>query len=133
MIEIAYDQNNHLKITPQGHNVLTGKQQVTLAQFIFERTENTKITPKTPQANRQADTALMSRLKALRKDIAKIQGIAPYMVFSDKTLHEIAIHKPTDKESFAMIHGIGEYKTERYWEHFTRQVRLWQQNKLKGL
>ncbi len=133
LIEIAYDQSNHLKITPQGKKVLAGQLQVVLAKFLFDRPE-TATRPKPAQMPKKAaDATLVSRLKALRKDIAKIQGIAPYMVFSDKTLQEIAINQPTDKASFANIHGVGEYKTERYWEHFTHVIRQWQQNKLKGL
>lgn len=132
LIEVAYDQSNHLIITQQGHRVLAGQSTVTLAKFLFDKPTPTK-PDQAPTGKTKADTALVSRLKALRKDIAKIQGIAPYMVFSDKTIQEIAIHQPTDKSSFAEIHGIGEYKTERYWEHFTRLIRHWRQNNIQGL
>lgn len=134
LIEIAYDQNNHLKITPQGRKVLAGQSTVVLAKFLFDSPKPKATKPQVGTATKSTpDALLVSRLKTLRKDIAKIQGIAPYMVFSDKTLQEIAIHKPIDKESFAQIHGVGEYKTERYWEHFTRLIRQWQQNNITGL
>lgn len=132
LIEIAYDQNNHLTITNQGRKVLSGQSNVTLAKFLFDNKPTPK-QKKAPSTKANADASLVSRLKALRKDIAKIQGIAPYMVFSDKTLQEIAIHQPTDKSTFAEIYGVGEYKTERYWEHFTRLIRLWKQNNIQGL
>jgi ATP-dependent DNA helicase RecQ len=49
--------------------------------------------------------------------------VPAYIIFSDKTLQEMAAAQPTDKAQFSMVHGVGEAKTERYWQHFTRIIR----------
>ncbi len=129
LIEIAYDEANHLKVTPAGQRVLAGSQPVVLAKFQVDRkrAQPAQAAGKGASAagTAHADARLVSRLKTLRKDLAKIQGVAPYVICSDKTIDEIARHLPTDRESFSMIYGIGEYKTARLWEHFTRAVRQW--------
>lgn len=126
LIEIAYDDANRLKVTERGHQVLRGEQSVTLARFIYERPK--KAEKSKPAAKKHVPNAgLIKRLKELRSALATIQKVAPYIICSDKTIQEIAIHRPTTREEFAKIHGIGEYKTERLWKHFTHAVRTWQE------
>lgn len=58
------------------------------------------------------------RLKALRREIADREGIAPYMIFSDATLREIiAVHPKTDAE-FLSIKGVGAAKLNRFGPAF---------------
>lgn len=126
LIEIAYNEANHLKVTPHGLRVVRGQERVTLAQFLYERTEpKHKATKSKPESAANPDSRLVKRLKELRSNLAKIQGLAPYMIFSDRTLQSIATELPTNKADFARVYGAGEYKTEKYWEQFTRVVRLW--------
>jgi len=128
LIEIAYNDGNRLKVTPQGMRVIRGEMKVTLARFLYERPETqSRKTKKAAPTNTYVNASLVSELKATRLNLAKIQGVAPYIICSDKTIQEIARLRPTDRESFSRIHGIGEYKTERLWEHFTRVVRRWMQ------
>lgn len=122
LIEIAYNDDNHLQVTQQGMRVLRGDMPVTLARFFFERPKEKEPAKKAP-ASGPYDASLLKKLKELRLNIAKIQGIAPYMVFSDKTLQDMARMRPQTREEFARVHGIGEYKTERYWQQFTRAIR----------
>jgi ATP-dependent DNA helicase RecQ len=125
-IEIAYNESNHLRVTPYGQQVLRGEVKVTLAKFHFERPEmvvqSRKKASKTA-TGRPFNPALLKELKRLRLDLARIEGVPAYIIFSDKTLQEMAAAQPTDKAQFAMVHGIGEAKTERYWQHFTRIIR----------
>lgn len=62
------------------------------------------------------------QLKALRLEIAKENGVPPYVVFSDKTLKEMAEKLPTDKEAMLDISGIGEVKFERYGTLFLKRI-----------
>lgn len=126
LIEIAYDDSNRLRVTPSGLRVLRGEVPVTLAQFLFERPRQASKTPASRASGLSSEEdALVRKLKALRRNIAQIQGVPPYIVCSDKTLREIALKKPVSREAFSQIHGIGEYKTSRLWEHFTRAINLW--------
>jgi ATP-dependent DNA helicase RecQ len=61
-----------------------------------------------------ADTELFERLRALRKKLADEQGVPPYVVFSDRTLHEMAARKPSNPEEMLSISGVGETKLTRY-------------------
>ncbi len=122
LIEIAYNEDNHLKVTAQGMRALRGEMPVTLARFFYERPQEKEPAKKAP-ASRSYDAVLYKKLKELRLNIAKIQGIAPYMVFSDKTLQDMARLCPQTREEFARVHGIGDYKTDRYWQQFTRVIR----------
>ena len=49
-----------------------------------------------------------------RKKIADQKNIPPYVVFPDKTLHELAYYFPQSEESLLSIHGIGEIKARSY-------------------
>lgn len=130
LIEIAYDDSNRLKITSQGSRVLRGELPVVFAKFYFERQAAAKKRSSASEHRVPAAPSmeLVSQLKRLRADIAKIDGVPPYIVCSDKTILDIADKLPTTKEEFAGIHGIGEVKTRRLWQHFTRLIRRWQQN-----
>ena len=64
------------------------------------------------------ELSTFERLRTLRSEIAKENGIPPYVVFSDKTLKEMAEKLPHDKEAMLDISGVGEVKFERYGEAF---------------
>lgn len=61
-----------------------------------------------------ADPQLFERLRKLRRDLAEEEGVAPFVIFHDKTLRTIAGHKPMTIAALLEIPGIGEVKVERY-------------------
>jgi len=66
---------------------------------------------------------LFEQLRALRKGLAGEKGVPPYVVFSDKTLHEMCRVFPTTKDGMAGISGVGETKLARYGDAFTAAIR----------
>lgn len=64
------------------------------------------------------DVEVYDRLRDLRTQIASEKGIPPYIVFSDKTLKDLSVKVPQDKEAMLEVHGIGEVKFERYGKEF---------------
>ena len=64
------------------------------------------------------DVEMYDKLRDLRTQIASEKGIPPYIVFSDKTLKDLSVKVPQDKEAMLLVHGIGEVKFERYGEEF---------------
>ena len=60
------------------------------------------------------DKALYENLKAARSALAKAQKVPAYVIFHDKTLTELAQHKPGSLEAMLDISGIGEAKLKRY-------------------
>ena len=61
-----------------------------------------------------ADPQLLERLRRLRTELAEEEGVAPFVIFHDKTLRTIASHKPITSAALLEIPGIGEVKVERY-------------------
>ncbi len=65
-------------------------------------------------------TALFQRLRELRKELARERGVPPYLVFSDRTLRDIAATRPMDRASLLECHGVGQAKLARYGEAFLK-------------
>ncbi len=65
-----------------------------------------------------ADQRLFVALKEARMALARAQNIPPYIIFHDKTLRELALHKPSSREDMLTISGIGEQKIARYGDAF---------------
>ena len=61
-----------------------------------------------------ADPRLFERLRELRTELAEEEGVAPFVIFHDKTLRTIATQKPETPDALLDIPGIGEVKLERY-------------------
>lgn len=66
----------------------------------------------------RADQVLYQSLKDLRTELAREQGVPPYVVFSDRTLLEMVAVKPTSMAMFKAISGVGRKKLNRYGEAF---------------
>ncbi|MEW6220002.1 MAG: ATP-dependent DNA helicase RecQ [Thermodesulfobacteriota bacterium] len=66
------------------------------------------------------DGALFDRLKALRRELAEEHGVPAYVVFPDRTLHELASRRPQSPEAFLAIHGVGPRKWELFGPPFLR-------------
>jgi ATP-dependent DNA helicase RecQ len=72
---------------------------------------------------RENDQALFQCLKSLRKSLADLQGVPPYVIFSDKSLRGMATTRPCDPERFATIPGVGEFKLATYGPVFIEEIR----------
>ena len=131
IIDVAYDDYNHLRVTQFGWEILKGaRRQVMLSKFSYTDRRATAAAAKEKKPRQgqlqdmpPADKELFEQLKATRLAIAKAQKIPPYIVFSDKVLDVIACHRPTTREEFSCLYGIGEKKTEMYWRPFTAAVK----------
>ena len=75
------------------------------------------------EAQNKEDKTLFETLRKLRKRLADEQGYPPYIVLSDKSLHELAAMRPTTLEAFGLIHGIGDFKVKKYGETFIRAIK----------
>jgi ATP-dependent DNA helicase RecQ len=72
---------------------------------------------------RVADRALFEALRARRRELAKAHGLAPFMVFPDRTLYELAARKPDCLAALDTIHGIGQAKRARWGDDFLEVIR----------
>ena len=130
--EIAYNENNHLKITNSGSDVLFGRSQARLAVIRREESAPAKGRKKKPTIpvrelplglpNTESEE-LFEALRALRKQLADQEALPAYIVLSDKVLHLLSTARPTTMEAFGNISGIGEYKKKKYGKDFVELIR----------
>jgi ATP-dependent DNA helicase RecQ len=110
-----------LKLTAGGAGVLTGKERV----LGLKRDEGTSARRRRSQATGQYDEALFDRLRTLRKGLAEAGKVPPYVIFSDKTLHEMCRHYPATAAELRQITGVGDVKLERYGDAFITEIRAY--------
>lgn len=125
-IEIAYDEDMHLKVTTLGDDVLYGRKQADLAVIVHEdkRTSRKKeVHPQLFNLVQGEDAELFEKLRVLRRTIADEINKPAYIVLSDKTLHALAQSRPTTLDDFGEISGIGQYKKDTLGERFTALIR----------
>ena len=69
------------------------------------------------------DTNIFELLRARRKEIATREGVPPYVIFHDSTLHEMSNRLPRDQEDMLSIPGVGENKLKKYGQQFLQIIR----------
>jgi ATP-dependent DNA helicase RecQ len=70
-----------------------------------------------------ADARLFASLKALRSSIAREEKVPPYVVFSDRTLAELAARRPRTPAGFLEVRGVGQAKLDKYGERFLAAIK----------
>ena len=131
--EIAYNENNHLKITQSGTDVLFGRARALLVTIRREeavqatRGRKRKATVPTKELplglpNKESGE-LFEALRTLRTRLADQEALPAYIVLSDKVLHLLSTSRPTTIEEFGNISGIGEYKKKKYGKEFVELIR----------
>lgn len=116
-------------VTEAGWQVLRGQAQVALRQDALAAADATggrrrkAPRPELDDLAARADAGLLAALKDLRRRLAKEKGVPAYVVFSDRTLLEMAAAAPHDLEGLGRLHGVGEKKLERYGESFLEVIR----------
>ena len=61
---------------------------------------------------------LFDALRQVRTRLAKEEGMPPYIIFSDKTLTDMCVRLPMDKQEMLMVTGVGEHKFDKYGQSF---------------
>ncbi|OIQ28519.1 MAG: ATP-dependent DNA helicase RecQ [Bacteroidetes bacterium MedPE-SWsnd-G2] len=127
--EIAFHENNALRLTNMAKEVLFNGKKVLLT----EAKDRTTASPKTPKPKQKTakSTGLFERLKKVRYTIALEEGIPAYLVFNDATLKEIERVRPESDEEFLSISGVGQRKLEVYGDEFLEEVRSFVRSKPK--
>lgn len=112
-----------LKLTPYASAVLKGKENVFFRTDVMTKKEPKAAKEKTKSKKKstlknEGDEELFQKLRAHRMAIAKEQKIAPFIIFHDSTLIEMATQKPTTLKQLSTISGVGENKLKRYGKEF---------------
>ncbi len=105
-------------VTDEGWRVLKGEATIELRKELATQpakaSRRDKRAAEVSAIANDADAALLAALKALRAKLAQAQKVPAYVVFSDRTLIELATHRPASARAMREIHGVGDTKLERY-------------------
>jgi len=109
-----------LKLGPDCRPVLRGEQSVDLRREAVREPVRraAKSAATRPELEAPADRELFEALRQRRAELAREQGVPPYVVFHDRTLAEMATVRPRDMDQMASINGVGASKLERYGDEF---------------
>lgn len=123
-IEIAYDENFHLKSTDFGQKILKGEKTINLTKpqpkelkTKVAKKSKTKIGSPTGIANN-----LFEHLKSIRKIAAAEKGVPAYIIFHDSALKDMATKKPSSEIEMLEVQGMGDAKFRTYGQLFLQAI-----------
>ncbi len=127
------DEYMLVKLTEKSRSVLEGKESISMK---LAKEQEPAVRSGKPKGSRRKTAAglpedafseesqrLFEKLRSLRMEIAREEKVPPYIVFSDKTLILMSVHKPGNKSELLGISGVGAFKYEKYGERFLKCLR----------
>ncbi len=105
-----------LGLTAKSQEIFTGSIKLELRKQIKSLTKEKKTTKSKEVTVSNLD--LFDSLKELRNKIAKEKRIPSYIVFNDKSLHDMCTLLPRNNAEFLLVHGVGQSKLENYGKVF---------------
>ncbi len=121
LLETDIEAYGGLRLTDAARPVLKGEQEVWLRRDVApeKRASTAERASRSKEAYAEAaDDPLWQALKAKRMQLAKEQGVPPYVIFHDSTLLEILNQKPQTLDQLGRISGIGQAKLLKYGDDF---------------
>jgi len=112
-------QQSVLKLTQAAAEFLKSNQHIMLARPRLQQASYWQSSKQTARYDRK----LFAKLRELRKTIADAEDIAPYIVFNDASLSEMATLKPQNAQEFLNISGVGDTKLMRYGKSFIELIK----------
>jgi ATP-dependent DNA helicase RecQ len=108
-----------LSVTGKGLEMLKSREQIKGQVNEPKRSEKSGARIKSTSAEEpEYDASLFALLRNKRKELADKSNVPPYVIFSDKTLAQMAAYYPQSKESLLNMSGMGRVKYERYGADF---------------
>lgn len=89
----------------------------------YKRTKTTERNILSEKSYSDIDRELFEKLRMMRLKISKVQGVPPYVVFSDNTLKDICAKKPKTKRELLMVSGIGQMKADKYGNAVIKEIK----------
>jgi len=129
-VDIAYDEGYALKLNELSYRILKSEMDVLLTQPTeLEKKFETIAAP--VKAKAVVDDGLFERLRAVRKELADENNVPAYIVFSDRTLLEMANLRPRDEIEMLAVSGVGEHKMQKYGRQFLSEIKWYLKEKGK--
>jgi ATP-dependent DNA helicase RecQ len=115
-----------LHITDKGRQVAAGQEQFFYRKETLATKDKPSAKAKQPVAAIELssrDELLLAELKKLRLKLAKAKNVPAYVIFPDKTLIELAAIRPSNRDEFAQIKGVGQAKLDKFSDIFLDLIR----------
>jgi len=118
-LDIDPDGHGALRLTEKARPLLRGEAELRLRvrppreKKAAQKRERAAVADLAP-----ADQPLFEALRGLRLELAREQGVPPYVIFHDSTLREMAVLRPRDADALRGITGVGERKLEKFGARF---------------
>ena len=109
------ERHGALRMTEAARPILRGESEIHLREVSVEAARSG---PVVRALVSDEDAPLLSALKAKRRALAETAGVPAYVIFTDRTLIEMAESRPTSLDAMAGITGIGAVKLDRYGLEF---------------
>ena len=113
-----------LKQSEDGYSVLSIHQEELLptdGPLIMKIVKEKQVQTPVVQTD-SGDNRLFELLRICRSQLARKAHVPPYMVFSDKTLHDMCATAPHSREEMLGVSGVGEVKYDKYGEAFLKVI-----------
>ncbi|MBB4304139.1 ATP-dependent DNA helicase RecQ [Rhodobium orientis] len=123
LVDVDHAGHGGLSISDAGREFLREKPTLMLRVPAPRRSRRGKTAKSSTQSTiPEADQALFQALREKRLELARAQGVPPYVIFHDRTLIELAAARPATRAEMAGVPGVGEAKLERYGEAFLEVI-----------
>ncbi len=121
-----------LKVTPMGRAFLQGRERLSLpglqetpfdgAQDRLRQAQGERVARASAGVSVEYDAGLFEELRTLRRRLADARDVPPFIVFGDVALRHMAASRPTTREAFGRIPGVGKAKLEAYGVAFVDAI-----------
>jgi len=121
LLSVEMERYGSIRLTDASRPVLRGEAEVHMRMDVrpaaTRRKRKARDAPPAPDPATW-DEGLWETLRKRRTELAKAQGVPPYVIFHDATLREMVARRPRTREDFAGLVGVGETKLRRYADDF---------------
>lgn len=116
-LKISGDEYPVLKWTESSNKVIKGQEEFKFPKRTFREAKKRSV------FSENYNTELFEKLRGLRTEFAAKENVPPFVVFSDKSLMEMATTFPHDQEEFTGVNGVGPVKWSKYGDQFLEMIK----------
>jgi ATP-dependent DNA helicase RecQ len=122
------DRFNVLRLAERARSILFEGEPFFISKQRAVKEKKSRLTLELLHSNKNFDAGLFQRLKEIRSVLAKKKHVPPYIIFSDKSLTEMAGVQPETMGEFLSISGVGEKKLHDYGTIFLEGIRSYSED-----
>jgi ATP-dependent DNA helicase RecQ len=130
LLKVSNSDLPTISITDKGFSFINNPESLMMRISKHSSKDNdNKSTSKSIEHNETLNYDLFNELKRCRLSLAKEKGLPPYIIFNDRTLKELSIYQPMNRDEMLKINGVGMTKYDSYGELFLSIIQNYKINK----